>query len=664
MDEKKLPGSGRKMTKPIRNTLVGCIFFHILLAVLLLFSPAANAEGEGSASQRHYNVSPSPYGDDEAFFLPSPTKVDMPPDRTAIEGSPSPVLAAINVTQAGSDTLQVRFRGRSIPTPRQVSAPGENKLVIQFDRISFPRVTDKLDWWEEYEWDVFRLDPPGKNTWWKQFDLPLIDRVNAERYRNEGVRLTFTTSKPLVIDSIEGLPGSDNIMVVLKAYRPPRPEPAPERPPTYGRGDPLGINAPVTLQLKDVDLKMVFMMLADNQRLNLFLDPSVPDMTIPSIIFNGVPFNEAFSYLLRVAELSYSMQGNTLVVGKKESLGTLLDKNITRAYNLGYAVDTAGQLRSDIVASLTGLVPLAKPPTVDGRNRTLYVTATEEQHKEIAAVLEKLDRPGQQIMLQAKIVEVTDGGQQQLEQVISAVYDRWLANFSSAGVRLGFNQGNRGFAEMNMNLPVGGTTLGDNQVVISNTVFDAGEKLLMVGLNALESNNKGKVLAHPSVIAIDGQEARVSLTTNMTYSSGTDSNGNTSFSDVEVGPQLSFTPIIGRDGWVTIKIQIETGSIVRMLSTGYGAETPETTTRRVETVVRVRDGEPFAVGGLYQETKSSNRSRIPVLGYIPLLGDLFTTRSERHDKSEVAIIVIPYILDVTDEGISTFDLQKSTLSTR
>jgi type IV pilus assembly protein PilQ len=663
MDEKKLPGGVGKMTKPVRSTLVGCLFLHVLLAALFLFSSAVNAEGEGSASQRNYNVSPSPYGDDEAFFLPSPPKVDIPPDRTAIEGSPSPILAAINVTQAGADMLQLRIRGRAIPTPRQVSPPGENKLVIQFDRISFPQVTDKNDWWEEYEWDVIRLDPPGKNTWWKQFDLPLLDRVNAEKYRNEGVRLTFTTSKPLVIDSIEGLPGSDNIMVILKAYRPPKPEPAPERPPTYGRGDPLGIKAPVTLQLKDVDLKAVFMMLADSQRLNLFLDPSVPDMTIPSIIFNGVPFNEAFSYLLRVAELSYSMEGNTLVVGKRESLGTLLDKNVTRAYNLGYAVDTAGQLRPDIVASLTGLVPLAKPPTLDGRNRTLYVTATEEQHKEIAAILGKLDRPGQQIMLQAKIIEVSDGAQQDLEQVISGVYDRWLVNFSSAGVRVGFNQSNRGFSETNMNLPVGGRD-PDSPVFINNTVFDSGEQLLMVGLNALERDNKTKMLAHPSVIAIDGQEARVSLTTNMTYPSGTDSNGNTSYSEVEVGPQLFFTPTIGRDGWVTIKIEIETGTMGQPQSTGYGSMTFTTSTRRVETVVRVKNGEPFAVGGLFQDTKSSTRNRIPVLGYIPLLGDLFTTRAERHDKSEVAMIIIPYILDVTDEGISTFDLQKSSLSTK
>jgi type IV pilus assembly protein PilQ len=550
-----------------------------------------------------------------------------------------------------------------IPMPRQVSAPGENKLVIQFDRIGFPQVTDKNDWWEEYEWDVLRISPPGRNTWWKQYDLPLLDRINAEPYGGESVRLTFTTSKPLVLDSVEGLSGSDNMTVIVKAYRPPKPEAEPVKPVAYSKGDPLGIKTSVTLQLRDADLKSIFMMLADTQKLNLFLDPSVPDMTIPSIIFNGIPFNEAFSYLLRVADLSYSVTGNTLVVGKTESLGSLLGKNVTRGYTLGYAVDGDGKPDSALTAALTGLVPLSKPPIPDNRNRTLYITATEEQHREIAEVLEKLDAPGKQVMIQAKIVEVNDGAQQQLQQVISAVYDRWLMNFSNGSIRLGFNQSNRPFDSVNMNLPVGGTDLAD-PLTVPNTDINGTERTLMAGLNALETANKVKMLAHPSVITIDGQEASVSLTQNMTYSSGTDSNGNQSFSEVEIGPQLSFTPVIGRDGWVTIKIQIETGTLIQMRQTGYGAETPQTSTREVQTVVRVQNGEPFAVGGLYLESKTADRRRIPVLGYIPLLGDLFTTLNDTHSKTEVAMIVVPYILDVTDDGIKTFDLQKSQLSTR
>ena len=92
-----------------------------------------------------------------------------------------------------------------------------------------------------------------------------------------------------------------------------------------------------------------------------------------------------------------------------------------------------------------------------------------------------------------------------------------------------------------------------------------------------------------------------------------------------------------------------------------GAQAPETSSRRVETTVRVRDGEPFVVGGLHQDNKVSSRNRIPIFGYLPLLGDLFTYKSDQHRKTEVAMIVIPYILDVPDDAIDTFDLRKSSL---
>jgi type IV pilus assembly protein PilQ len=113
---------------------------------------------------------------------------------------------------------------------------------------------------------------------------------------------------------------------------------------------------------------------------------------------------------------------------------------------------------------------------------------------------------------------------------------------------------------------------------------------------------------------------------------------------------------------VTIKISVETGEIISWRNAGLGAQAPETTSRRVETTVRVRNGEPFAVGGLFRDNKTSDRARIPVIGNIPLLGDLFSYRRDQHVKSEVAIIVIPYILDIPDDEISTFDLLKTSLT--
>lgn len=627
MDEKKLHDSYRKISVWMRN---GAFAFSMYILAFLIF-----ASNSFAADLEPYETSGSTI---------------------------TPVLSGIQVTQMGGSALLVNFRGREIPLPRVVSAPGDAKLVLQWDGIRFPQNTDKEDWWDSFEWDVLNLAGKKDNTWWKQYEFPLLNRINAEPVGKENVKLTFTSSKSLMVDKVEGVAGADNISLVLKVYEPPKESVAVKTPVVYAKGDPMGIKEPVTLHLSDAGVKSVFRMLADIQRLNLLLDPSVPDMAV-TIAFDGVPFNEAFGYLLRMTDLTYSMVGGTLVVGKVESIGKTLGREVVRAYNLSYAVNDTGQIQGDITAALTGLITLSKPPTLDQRNRMLYVTATPEQHEEVAALLTKLDQPGKQIMLHAQIVEVSDTGRQQLETLVSGVYDQWLFNFSNGALSTGYNYSNLRFEPADLGLPIGGGGTGDStDNVWDNITIDGGAKLLTAGLNALESSGKGKVLARPSVITIDGKEARVALTQNYKYVSGVDSNGNTTFSEVNAGPTLNFTPVIGRNGVITIKLQISTGAITAFHNAGNGAQAPETTSRTVSTVVRVRNGEPFAVGGLFEESKTKNRSRLPVLGYIPLLGDLFTTRNDDKRKSEVAMIVIPYILDVPDEDIATFDLQKSSLT--
>jgi type IV pilus assembly protein PilQ len=393
------------------------------------------------------------------------------------------------------------------------------------------------------------------------------------------------------------------------------------------------------------------------QKLNLLLDPSVPDMTI-TFSFNGLPYNEAFEYMLRATNLTYEVRNGMLVVGKEDSLVTTMGNEVTRAYKLSYAIDEGGQLRSDIVGTLTGLISLPHPPTIDPRNREMYVTASEEQHKRVAELLDKLDHPGRQVMLEARIFEVNENGQQDLESLVTAVYQHWIASFTGSGLNAGYNYANGIFNFDDWSLPIGGSIGGSP--VLTNPDMNGAGRMLSAGLRALENKGRGKNLANPSVITIDGSRATVSLTQNVRYASGVDSNGNTQFGEVQSGPRLNFLPVVGRDGMVTINIEVETGEILGWRNAGMGAQAPETSSRRVQTQVRVRDGEPFVVGGLFQDNKTTSRSRIPVLGHIPLLGELFTFRHDEHRKTEVAMIVIPYILDVPNNSIETSDLQKKS----
>jgi len=586
-------------------------------------------------------------------------KDDIPPG--VIMGRPEaikPVLAGIQVSQIGGTMLRLRLRGFDLPYPDTVSSPGDARLVLQWIGVRFPQTTDKRDWWDNYDWDILYIEETPANSWWKQYDIPLLNRINAEMTDEGNLSLSFVTSKPMVIDGIQGVAGADELLILLKVDEPVA-TPAPlEVQKVYGPGDPLGMKAPVTLQLRDAELKSVFRMLADMQKLNLFIDPSVPDMTI-TFSFNGVPYSEAFRYLLRAAELDYKVENSMLIVAKPESLIRVLGNEITRSYKLSYAINADGQVRSDLTAALTGLISLPQPPVLDAPNRELYITTSPEQHREVEALLEKLDKPGRQVMLEARIFEVSDNGRQDLETVVTGIYNNWLATFTASGVNVGYNYANSPWDNSNgdWSLPIGGA-LGGSPVIERFPM--EGAKLLSTGLRALETKGKGKNIANPSVITLDGHQADIDLSRTVTYVSGVDSNGNPNISSVSYGPHMNFLPVIGRDGVVTIRIMIQAGDLIQFRSGGMGAQVPETSNRRVETTVRVRNGEPFVVGGLFQDIKTQSRNRIPVLGYIPLLGDLFTFRSDTHNKSEVAIIVIPYILDVPDSGMETFDLLRTS----
>jgi type IV pilus assembly protein PilQ len=171
------------------------------------------------------------------------------------------------------------------------------------------------------------------------------------------------------------------------------------------------------------------------------------------------------------------------------------------------------------------------------------------------------------------------------------------------------------------------------------------------------TKNKGKVLADPSIITIDGKKAVIKLVENYPYISERDEAGNPTWSEKEVGPILEFTPTVGRDKMVSIDLKIETGEIIGTYRGQAGEQFPQTTNREVTTNIRVRDGEPFVVGGLYKDQEKVEKHRVPLLSDIPLLGELFKYKSETRDKTEVAMIVIPYILDIPDTTVEKLVLK-------
>lgn len=576
---------------------------------------------------------------------------------TAKAGEPKSIIEGMKVRQVGSSQVMLELRGTSISLPVQGPTTGSAITLIWRD-IRFPRNTDRQDWWDEYGWDVLGLKDKESEEWYQDYEYNLVQRISVVSNDQQGLTMNVVGEKPLVLKKITGMAGSDWITLTLETVTDIVP-PAPPKPRAPVQGDPLGMYSPVTLELRDVSVREVFRMLADLHKLNLVIDSSVPD-NLMTFSFKNAKFSEVFAYMLRMNDLTYALMGNTLVVGTAESIGKTLGKNITKEYKVAYGDITK------MPAMIMGLVALPKPPVVDERLRALYVTGTPEQHIEVEALMNRIDHPGKQVMLEARLIEINDGAQQEIETLISSVYKGWLFTYGAQGLASEYTYANRDVNPPITNIPptltpgkvpILGAT--DNSTMPINIV-DPTMKMLDAGLRAMESDNKGKILANPSVVALDGQKASIKLTHNYLYQSGLDESGNPEFTEQETGPTLDITPIVGRDGFVTLKLKISTGEIVKFRDSGI-SEVPETTKREVDTQIRVRNGELFVIGGLFQENKTKGVTRVPILGYIPLIGELFKSKTDKHSKSEMAFIVMPHILDVPTGSAEIFDMPGKSL---
>ena len=168
--------------------------------------------------------------------------------------------------------------------------------------------------------------------------------------------------------------------------------------------------------------------------------------------------------------------------------------------------------------------------------------------------------------------------------------------------------------------------------------------MLDARIAGLVEKGKARVLADPTVVVLDGHKATIKLVDRVKYVSWRDDAGNPGYSDEEVGPRLEVTPRVGSEGGMTISMALKTGEIVQWKRGGLGEDVPQISEREVSSSVRVLDGQPFVVGGLFKESVSKTTQRIPVLGDLPLLGSLFRSSRRRSVRSQVVMVVIPTLL--------------------
>jgi type IV pilus assembly protein PilQ len=537
-----------------------------------------------------------------------------------------PVLAGLTVHQVGDGLVSVEISGTSLPRP-ELRRERPNELEFFFYNVSLP-----------------------SGRWEKDYHLPLVRRIAIDQ-EARGLVMRVETEDALILKNLRGTPPANKLVLELSLKNRASSGVAPVAPPqqAYSSLDPLGNRTPVTLELQGADLRDVFRMLAKTMNMNVILDPSTPDTPV-TLSLKHVPLRDAFSYLMRMYDIRYAVMGQTLLIGRDTDLARTLGKEVTRSYRVAYGDPAA------VAAMLKELVRVERV-TVDERLRELYVTASPTKLFEVERILQKVDHPGKQVMIQARIVETKNDNSDSLEAVIAGVYKHWHFAYGAGGATLGYIDTNL-WQEYDPDKDEEGIIPIPDGIDVDNITTNT-MRMLDAGLNSLVKADKGEVLARPSVITVAGEKASIKLTTQTKYISGKDEAGNPTYGDVEAGPTLEFLPTIGRENMINLEIKVSTGSVTFKQS--GSALFPEKSSREVDTRIRVRNGEPFVIGGLFSHNKSENETKFPILGDLPLLGEIFRWRTKSDTVTEVAIIVVPYVLDIPEGPVENEMVLKNEL---
>lgn len=276
--------------------------------------------------------------------------------------------------------------------------------------------------------------------------------------------------------------------------------------------------------------------------------------------------------------------------------------------------------------SAAGLLSANGSLFVDERTNTLVITDSPARLEKIRHLVEQLDIPIRQVLIEARIVIA----QRDFSNAIGVRFNAQDMSGTPDG-ESGSQFRNRGLM---VDLPITNAA-GTAGLAIGRI----GSRLLELELSAMETENRGEVISSPRVVTASGQEAEIKQGVQIPFEQAT-SSGATSiaFRDAVLG--LVVTPRITPDDQVQLQLAVNQDS--------RGEETPDgpaINTQSVRTHVLVGDGETVVLGGVFEQTQREDVRRVPLLSRLPVLGGLFTRRAKVDDRTELLVFVTPRILE-------------------
>jgi type IV pilus assembly protein PilQ len=432
---------------------------------------------------------------------------------------------------------------------------------------------------------------------------------------------------------------SDNIFTL--EVKPLIPEEVEERRKEQFEGERLSLN------FQDIEVRSVLQLIADFTGLNVVVSDSVSGNL--TLRLKNVPWDQALDIILKTKGLAMRETGNVLLIAPTEEIAAREKLELeaqqqvqelaplrTEFIQVNYA--RAGDLASLLQGSQASLLSDRGSVTIDPRTNTLLVQDTNQKLDQIRNLVQRLDVPVRQVLIDSRIVIARDDFSRDLGVRFGGAYTKGNDPiYAGAGTLEGANTvANGGVPSINDRLI---SDLGVINPAGSLALAILGDDYLIdLELSASEAEGRGEVVSSPRVITSNQIKARIEQGVEIPYQEAT-SSGATSVSFKKAVLSLDVTPNITPDDRVFLDLQVNQDTVGEVF---FGI--PSIDTREVQTQVLVDDGQTVVLGGIYETDSSEETDKVPFFGDIPLVGRLFRTDSVVDDKSELLIFVTPKIM--------------------
>lgn len=425
----------------------------------------------------------------------------------------------------------------------------------------------------------------------------------------------------------------------------------------------------ISLSFQNIDVRSLLQIIADVAGTNLVVSDSVSGEI--AMRLQNVPWDQALDIVLKTKGLAMRRQGNVMLVAPAEEIAAREKAELeaeqakiqlapirSELIQVNYA--KAADLANLLSVGETSLLSERGRVTVDERTNTLIVLDTREKLAEVRRLVERLDVPVRQVLIESRIVIASDDFRRDIGSRfgVTAVGEgpnRGLLTTSGTNVGTdaivndfvtppqGFpvNLPGSSLNRYNVNLPASpaGGSPGSIAFAILGSDF-----LIDLELSALQTEGRGEVISTPRVITANGKEASIEQGREIPFQTlaGGQQNAGVEFKKAVLS--LTVTPQITPDNRILMDLDVTNDTVGQNVPVAGGGSAPSIDTRRVRTQVLVRTGDTIVLGGIFEQSTRQDATKVPILGDIPVLGALFRSRTNESVKRELLIFVTPKML--------------------